>query len=295
MIERESRSQRRLTTATGEADRGLVRPQSSLQVAGARYPAAGHGRALAIDLARLQLPVRRNVPDAAKPLEPVGPEPSIAIMATGMVLIIVSRNIDLSVGSMLGFTGYIDGHGSGRSGSRSPRARLTTSGISGSSRSRSACAGRGDRGLHRASYRLRRGPVLHRHPRRPPGLARPHLPDRAGPDDRAAGRDVRAPRRRPEGLYRRLSSWILGLLACAGIVYALIARRRRKRRNTASQSRPGWATSSASRMRGRPRRGLGRSTPTSWPEALRTQYAQAHGITEPPGGLIIPTASRSRS
>ena len=31
---------------------------------------------------------------------------SIAIMATGMVLIIVSRNIDLSVGSLLGFVGY---------------------------------------------------------------------------------------------------------------------------------------------------------------------------------------------
>jgi D-xylose transport system permease protein len=31
---------------------------------------------------------------------------STAIMATGMVLIIVSRNIDLSVGSMLGFVGY---------------------------------------------------------------------------------------------------------------------------------------------------------------------------------------------
>src|SRR6266568_5087152 len=31
---------------------------------------------------------------------------SIGIMATGMVLIIVSRNIDLSVGSMLGFLGY---------------------------------------------------------------------------------------------------------------------------------------------------------------------------------------------
>src|SRR5215212_390550 len=31
---------------------------------------------------------------------------AIAIMATGMVLIIVSRNIDLSVGSMLAFLGY---------------------------------------------------------------------------------------------------------------------------------------------------------------------------------------------
>ncbi|MFZ9629379.1 MAG: sugar ABC transporter permease [Ilumatobacteraceae bacterium] len=32
---------------------------------------------------------------------------SIAVMATGMVLIIVSRNIDLSVGSMLGLLGYV--------------------------------------------------------------------------------------------------------------------------------------------------------------------------------------------
>jgi D-xylose transport system permease protein len=32
---------------------------------------------------------------------------SIAIMATGMVLIIVSRNIDLSVGSLVGFLGYV--------------------------------------------------------------------------------------------------------------------------------------------------------------------------------------------
>lgn len=32
---------------------------------------------------------------------------SIAIMATGMVLIIVSRNIDLSVGAVLGFIGYV--------------------------------------------------------------------------------------------------------------------------------------------------------------------------------------------
>src|SRR5437762_735181 len=31
---------------------------------------------------------------------------SIAIMATGMVLVIVSRNIDLSVGALLGFLGY---------------------------------------------------------------------------------------------------------------------------------------------------------------------------------------------
>ena len=32
---------------------------------------------------------------------------SVAVMATGMVLVIVTRNIDLSVGSILGFTGMI--------------------------------------------------------------------------------------------------------------------------------------------------------------------------------------------
>jgi len=34
---------------------------------------------------------------------------SVAIMATGMVLVIVTRNIDLSIGSMLGFIGMIMG------------------------------------------------------------------------------------------------------------------------------------------------------------------------------------------
>ena len=34
---------------------------------------------------------------------------SVAVMATGMVLVIVTRNIDLSVGSMLGFVGMIMG------------------------------------------------------------------------------------------------------------------------------------------------------------------------------------------
>jgi D-xylose transport system permease protein len=34
---------------------------------------------------------------------------SVAVMATGMVLVIVSRNIDLSVGSMLGFVGMVMG------------------------------------------------------------------------------------------------------------------------------------------------------------------------------------------
>ena len=34
---------------------------------------------------------------------------AVAIMATGMVLVIVSRNIDLSIGSILGFIGHVHG------------------------------------------------------------------------------------------------------------------------------------------------------------------------------------------
>ena len=51
---------------------------------------------------------------------------SIAIMATGMVLIIVSRNIDLSVGSLLGFLGYTMAHGPDRSGFPSVFGRRAT-------------------------------------------------------------------------------------------------------------------------------------------------------------------------
>ena len=53
---------------------------------------------------------------------------SIAIMATGMVLVIVSRNIDLSVGSMLGFIGYTMAMVQTRGSPRRRRARLRAPG-----------------------------------------------------------------------------------------------------------------------------------------------------------------------
>ena len=49
---------------------------------------------------------------------------SVAIMATGMVLIIVSRNIDLSIGSVLGLTGMVDGHAPGGVDPQDLRPRL---------------------------------------------------------------------------------------------------------------------------------------------------------------------------
>ena len=49
----------------------------------------------------------------------------VAIMATGMVLVIVTRNIDLSVGSMLGFHRHGDGRHPGRSAAEAARLRLS--------------------------------------------------------------------------------------------------------------------------------------------------------------------------
>ncbi len=84
------------------------------------------------------------------------------------------------------------------------------------------------------------------------------------------------------------ATWTIAILLCAGIAYALIASGR-KRRAYGFPVRPGWAlvtlivVASAAILYG------------AWvlnnyplPPLLATQYAQAHGITEPAGGLIIP-------
>ncbi len=108
---------------------------------------------------------------------------SIAIMATGMVLIIVSRNIDLSVGSLLGFLGYTMAMvqtdwlpttlGLGYNRWYTWLVALAV-GIA------SRRVDRGRAGLHRG---LRWCAGVHRLTRWVPRLARPHLPAREeGPD-----------------------------------------------------------------------------------------------------------------
>ncbi len=115
---------------------------------------------------------------------------SIAIMATGMVLVIVSRNIDLSVGSMLGFIGYTMamamtvwlpetlGIGPGPPRDLDHRRRA---------RARARPRRRRHPGLR---HRLRQHPVIHRHARRPARLPRTHLPVRPGPDHCAPRHDL---------------------------------------------------------------------------------------------------------
>ncbi len=72
-----------------------------------RHAPARHGHRAWPDLGRLRHPVERPFPDLAQPLELSVQAASVSVMATGMVLVIVTRNIDLSVGSILGFVGMI--------------------------------------------------------------------------------------------------------------------------------------------------------------------------------------------
>ena len=135
---------------------------------------------------------------------------SIAIMATGMVLIIVSRNIDLSVGSQLGFIGYTmamvqtewipNSLGLGFD-------RWYTWIVAAGDRDRPRCRDRCRPGLHR---RLRRRAVVHRDARRDPDLARTDLPLRPGADAGADGRQLPAARRWTARFARRVAQLAVG-------------------------------------------------------------------------------------
>ena len=217
---------------------------------------------------------------------------SIAIMATGMVLIIVSRNIDLSVGSQLGFIGYT-------------MAMVQTQWIPNSlglgfdrwytwiialgDRDRPRGRDRRRPGFHR---RLRRRAVVHRDARRHPDLARPHLPLRPGTDAGADGRQLPAAGRRHPRLARRVAQLAAGSHRLRGLIaFGLVAadggvvatsspsahwRRHRPRRG---------------RLPDRPRRGLARQQRILAGPA-RQPVRRAHGIVEPAGGLEHPNRHR---
>jgi D-xylose transport system permease protein len=93
----------------------------------------------------------------------------------------------------------------------------------------------------------------------------------------------------PQGSVGDTVSWILGGLVCLAIVYGLFSSRRRRRRY-GFPVRPWWAEVLIGVV------GcaivlwavwVANSYP--WPKALATEYAVAHDITEPEGGLSIPT------
>ena len=91
----------------------------------------------------------------------------------------------------------------------------------------------------------------------------------------------------PEGSLGGPLSWLFGVIVCVAAVYLLL-NARRQRRKFGFPLRPIWAEAtiaivSCAAVLG----GVFVANSYYWPPGLATQYAVAHGITEPPGGLQI--------
>jgi D-xylose transport system permease protein len=214
---------------------------------------------------------------------------TVAIMATGMVLIIVSRNIDLSVGSVLGLTGMfmamIQAEWIPKTfglGFDQPYTWIIALGagialgalIGGVQGFIIAYIGVPSfivtlgglliwRGL---SFQLARGQTI-------------------APMDNIFGLIGGG----PKGSLGETLSWVVGGLAIAGIIYTLVTSRRRRRRY-GFPLRPTWADALLAVLGCAIVVGavmLANSYP--WPTSLAQQFAQENNIPIPEGGLIIPT------
>ena len=91
----------------------------------------------------------------------------------------------------------------------------------------------------------------------------------------------------PEGSLGGTLSWLFGIVVCVAAVYLLVNARRQRRR-FGFPLRPLWAEAtivvvSCALVLG----GVLVTNSYHWPPGLASQYAVAHGITEPPGGLQI--------
>ena len=214
---------------------------------------------------------------------------SIAIMATGMVLIIVSRNIDLSVGSLLGFLGYTmamvqtewipNTLGLGFDQWYTWILALVVglafgAAIGGAQGFIVAYIGVPSFIVTLGGFLIWRGLIF-----------RYQQGQTLAPLDKTfqlLGGGTR-------GSLGEWKSWLLGGIACVGIAYSIVAARRRRQRYRFALRPIGVDI------------GLGvlgglfvlaavwvaNSYP--WPPQLAKVYAAAHGIVEPPGGLKIPT------
>ena len=213
---------------------------------------------------------------------------SIAIMATGMVLIIVSRNIDLSVGSLLGFLGYTMAMVQAQwipttlhLGFNQPYTWLVAlavgvvlgAAIGGFQGLIVAYGGVPSFIVTLGGFLVWRGLIF----------------------QYAQGQTI-APMDAtfallgggPTGSLGEIGSWIVGIFGCLGIIATVFSNRRR-RRFYGFPVRPTWAlvtviaTSCLAVLAA-----VWVANTYYWPEALAHQYAVEHNLPEPPGGLRIP-------
>jgi len=214
---------------------------------------------------------------------------AVAIMATGMVLIIVSRNIDLSIGSILGFVGYTmvmvqviwipSTLGLGLGQPYTWIVALAVGLVLG------ALIG-GLQGwiiayLKVPAFIVTLGGLLVWR-----GLIFEY---QSGQTIAPVDKTFALLGGGPTGSIGDIGSWIFGLLACVGIGLTLLAGRRR-RRKYGFPVRPLWAEVAIGIIGSVVVLGaVWVANSYLWPESLAEQFALQHNITPPPGGLKIPT------
>jgi len=213
---------------------------------------------------------------------------SIAIMATGMVLIIVSRNIDLSVGSLLGFLGYTMAMvqtqwipNALHLGFNQPytwlvalAVGLAVGAIVGAFQGLIVAFGRVP------SFIVTLGGFLVWR-----GLIFAYAQGQTlGPMDGTFALLGGG----PSGSLGEIGSWIVGVVGCAVIAFTVFNNRRR-RQAYGFPVRPIWAMTTVIVVSCAAVLGVVLiANSYLWPDALAHQYALAHNIPEPPGGLKIP-------
>ena len=214
---------------------------------------------------------------------------SIAIMATGMVLIIVSRNIDLSVGSILAFVGYTMAMAQAvwipttlGLGFDQPYTWVVTlvigvilgAAIGGLQGFLIAYGGVPSFIVTLGGLLIWRGLIF-----------RYQQGQTVAPLDST----FRLLGGGPTGSLGDVASWVLGLILCVGIGFSLVTARRRRSRH-GFPLRPMWAEVALGLVGSAIVLGfvwLANSYP--WPDQLARQFAERNNIPIPPGGLKIAT------
>ena len=214
---------------------------------------------------------------------------SIGIMATGMVLIIVSRNIDLSVGAILGFVGYSMAMMQTiwipitlGFGLEQPWAWIVTvafglilGGLLGLLQGFIVAY------LGVPSFIVTLGGLLVWR-----GLIFQYVQGQTlAPLDTT----FRLLGGGPLGSVGEQMSWIIGGLVCVAIIYALITNRRRRRRYGFATRTKIAEVAIGIVACGAVLLAVWTANSYYWPENLANEYAEANGIPIPEGGLLIPT------